>query len=350
MDPEQDIEALGRAAVERARQDVETFGWHVVMVSGGGDPGFLFTIGLWQTYQHPDILLFAPGEDPQGMAGRLQAVAQRVRAGEVFEPETLYEDLFGAHAGTFRPVAEGWYSYFLGTAIAFYESCDFPVLQLFWPDQGGYFPWHPDFTLALAPFQPLLYETTTNLANLPPAVAADVADAAEVAEVAEPPEHQILSLSSEDLFLDLDEETADGLIEDWRWLVGSGEAQVFHVTVFGDLFLQKGDGHIYRLDTGRAIFEEVAEDMDGWLRQVSAHGPEWFHLPVLIGLRSLGMTLGDDQVYSWRHPMFLGGAEDVNNVDLASATVRVSHLGRLAESVKDLPPGTQISGISFEPV
>ena len=341
MDPEQDLEALSRAAVERARQDVETFGWHIVMVSGGGDPGFLFTIGLWQTWRHPEILLFAPGEDPQGMAGRIQAVAQRVRAGEAFEPEALYEDLFGGYPGTFRPVAQGWYPYFLGTAMAFYEGYDFPVLQLFWPDKGGRFPWHPGFAVALAPFQPLLHETTTNLANLPPAVAA---------EVAESDEHQTISLSSEDLFIDLDEETADGLLEDWRWLLGDGEAQVFHVTVFGDLFLQKEDGRIYRLDTGRAFFEEVAADMDGWAEQVSIHGAKWFHLPVLIELRTLGMSLADGQVYSWRHPMFLGGTEDVNNVDLVSAVVHVSHLGRLAESVQDLPPGTQISGISFEPV
>lgn len=341
QDPEQDIEALGRAAVERARRDVEAFGWHVVMVSGGGDPGFLFTIGLWQTYGHPEIVLFAPSADPRGMAGRLQAVAERVKTGETFDTETLYEGLFGPYTGTFRPVAEGWYPYFLGTALAFYGGYDFPVLQLFWPDQSGHFPWDPDFTLALAPFQPLLHETTTNLANLPPAVAAEVDESGNV---------QTVSLSSDDLFIDLDEETADGLLEDWRWLVGSGETQVFHVTVFGDLFLQKADGRIYRLDTGRAFFEDVAEDADGWAEQAAIHGPRWFHLPVFLTLRSLGMTLADDQVYGWRHPPFLGGVEDADNVDLVSAPVHIRHLGKLAESVKDLPPGTPVSGVNLEPV
>ncbi|HEV2852633.1 MAG TPA: DUF4262 domain-containing protein [Thermoanaerobaculia bacterium] len=341
QDPEQDIQALGRAAVERARRDVEAFGWHVVMVSGGGDPGFLFTIGLWKTYGHPEILLFTPGEDPRGMAGRLQAVAQRVKAGETFEDEALQEGLFGPYPGTFRPVAQGWYPYFLGTALAFYESYDFPVLQLFWPDQAGRFPWEPDFTLSLAPFQPLLHETTTNLANLPPGVAAEVAESAELRTV---------SLSSDDLFVDLDEEAADGLLEDWRWLVGDGEAQVFHVTVFGDLFLQRKDGRIYRLETGRAFLEEVAEDVEDWAEQASVHGPRWFHLPVFLSLRSLGMTLVDDQIYGWRHPLFLGGAEDADNVALVSAPAHIRHLGRLAESVKDLPPGTPVGGVNFEPV
>ena len=341
MDPEQDIEALGRAALERAKQDVEAFGWHVVMVSGGGDPGFLFTIGLWKTYGHPEIILFAPGEDPRGMAGRLQAVAQRVKAGETFDAEALYEGLFGAYPGTFRAVAQDWYPYFLGTAMAFYESYDFPAFQLFWSDQDGRFPWEPDFALALAPFQPLLHETATNLANLPPGVAAEVAESEEL---------QTVSLSSDDLFIDLDEEAADALLEDWRWLVGSGEARVSHVTVFGDLFLQKEDGRIYRLETGRAFFEEVAEDTDGWAEQASVHGPRWFHLPVFLELRSLGMTLMEDQVYGWRHPPFLGGTEAADNVDMVSAPAHLSRLGKLAESVRDLPPGTPVSGLSVEPV
>lgn len=339
IDPEEDLEALGRAALERARRDVRAFGWHAVMVSGGGDPGFLFTIGLWQSYGHPEILLFAPAEDPRGMAGRLQAVAERIQANETFEGETLYEGLFGEAPGRFHPVAQGWYPFFLGTALAFYESYDFPVLQLFWPDQDGCFPWETGFAPLLFPFQPLLHETTTNVANLPPGVAAALAGSGQLDTV---------SLSSEDLFVELDEETSGALLEDWRWLVGD-DAEVFQVTVFGDLFLIAGDGHVHLLNTGWGIVEEVAEDQDRWAEEAAIHGPQWFHVPVFLELRSLGMLPSADQVYGWRHPLFLGGAETADNVELISAPVHISHLGRLAESTKDLPPGTPVSGFNFDP-
>src|SRR5215203_1751788 len=306
MNPEDDLEALGRAAVERARKDVEAFGWHVVLVSGGGDPGFLFTIGLWKTYGHPEILLFAPAEDPRGMAGRIQAVAERAKEGEAFAPETLY---------------------------------DFPVLQLFWPDEDGRFPWEAGFAPLLFPFQPLLYESTTNVANLPPGVATALADSGQLSTV---------SLSSEDLFVELDEETSGALLEDWRWLVGD-DAEVFQVTVFGDLFLTSGDGHVHLLNTGWGIFDEVAEDQDRWAEAAAVHGPQWFHVPVFLELRAMGMLPAGDQVYGWRRPLFLGGTETADNVDLIAAPVHVSHLGRLAESVKDLPPGMPISGYNFDP-
>src|SRR4051812_14492250 len=80
----------GKAAVERARQDVEKFGWHFLMIQGeNGRPGFLFTIGLWKTYKQPEILLFAPSEDPRAMAGRLVAVAKQVAAGEFLKSGTI---------------------------------------------------------------------------------------------------------------------------------------------------------------------------------------------------------------------------------------------------------------------
>ena len=82
---EAQLEALGRAAVERARKDVEKFGWHFVMIPGKGESGFLFTIGLWQTYKHPEIIAFSTTEDPQRIIGRFTSVAKRIAAGERFE-------------------------------------------------------------------------------------------------------------------------------------------------------------------------------------------------------------------------------------------------------------------------
>jgi len=152
------LEELGKAAVERAAKDVEEYGWHGVAVSGEGSaPGFIFTIGLWRTYKHPEIILFAPSQDPQGMAGRLLAVAKRIAAGEKFETTKSYEGLFGRFSGTFRRVDPHWYVHYLGTAAAYYENFEFPAIQLFWPDSKGRFPWSNDFTPDLRQYQPTLY-------------------------------------------------------------------------------------------------------------------------------------------------------------------------------------------------
>jgi hypothetical protein len=337
---DQDQEAAGRAAIARARKDVELYGWHVVMIQGDGEPGFLFTIGLWQSYRHPEIVLFAPSEDPSGMAGRIQAVAERVSEEEVFEADSTHESLFGRFAGAFRTVDCVWYPWFLGTAMAFYGGIDFPVLQLFWPDGEGTFPWDQGFSAELFPFQPHLFESTAAPANLPPSVASEIEASGSL---------KTQTLSASDLFIDLESAKSDLLLEDWRWLVGP-DAEVLRVTIFGDLFLSTPDGHVHWLDTGAGLYEEVAETLEEWGRAAQARGPEWFHLKALLDLRELGVDLTAGQVYSWTQPPMLGGEETAENVGFIDAFVHISLMGRIAYAIKDIPPGTPITDIKFDPL
>ena len=154
-------------------------------------------------------------------------------------------------------------------------------------------------------------------------------------------------LGPADLFVTTDPKTKDLLLEDWRWKVGSA-AKVFRVTVFGDLFTQDPGGEIYWLDTGSGQYVEVAKSVEQWADAAKIHGEEWFHWDTLRKLRSLGVKLGEGQVYSWRHNPMLGGAESVENVDVVSLEVHVSHSGRTAKAIKDLPPGAKIDNFEFE--
>jgi hypothetical protein len=324
MDLEElDPQAAGRAALERVHRDVELYGWHVVLIQGDEEPGFLFTIGLWQTFRHPEILLFAPSEDPTGMAGRLQPVAERVSEGEVFEPDSVHEEIFGRFSGAFRTVERQWYPWFLGTAMAFYGGVDFPVVQLFWPDRDGTFPWETGFSAELHPFQPLLFENVASLANLPPSVGMEV-DTAEGVPTQ--------TLSGRDLFIDWD------------------DVELLRVTVFGDLFLTTPDGHVHWLNTGAGLYREVADSVEEWGRRAQQHGAEWFHLRAFLDLREMGVGLDEGEVYSWTHPPMLGGDESAENIGPADVRVHVSQMGRTALAIKDLPPGTAITDIKFEPV
>ena len=122
------------------------------------------------------------------------------------------------------------------------------------------------------------------------------------------------------------------------------------MTVFGDLFLRTGDGRIHWLDTGRNRYVEAARNVEQWADAANAHRMEWFHVSTLLALRARGVKLAPGQVYSWRHPPYLGGTETADNVDLVFLEVHVSNAGRLANAVKDVPPGTKIENIDFQPV
>lgn len=48
-------------------------------------------------------------------------------------------------------------------------------------------------------------------------------------------------------------------------------------------------------------------------------------------------------------PLVLGGSDDVSNLEISPLVVWVSLSGQIHEQVKDLPPGTPISGVSLRP-
>jgi hypothetical protein len=147
-----------RESLERLRKAVQENGWQLLFVTSEtkDEPAFVYTTGLWKSYKHPEILVFSPTKDPRTLGGVLSALAKRVAAGERFEPGKTYPDVFGKHSGAFRTVHGERYPDYLGTAGAFYSTFDFPALQLFWPDDGGRFPWDAEFNKNFASLQPLL--------------------------------------------------------------------------------------------------------------------------------------------------------------------------------------------------
>jgi MbtH protein len=157
-------------------------------------------------------------------------------------------------------------------------------------------------------------------------------------------------LAREELFVETSAETRRDLLADWRWKVGN-DAQVFRVSVFGDLFTTTPEGRIYWLDTGRGSYLEIAADADDWSGQLAdPRAQEWFHWPTLQALRSAGIELKEGQVFSWIQSPLLGGNESVDNVHFLSLEVHVSNHGRLAEALKDVPPGTRITNIQWTPL
>ncbi|HWN09129.1 MAG TPA: MbtH family NRPS accessory protein [Pyrinomonadaceae bacterium] len=143
----------------------------------------------------------------------------------------------------------------------------------------------------------------------------------------------------ENFFVELGADSTDHLLDDWRWKVGD-EAAIFRVTVFGDVFTQTPDGHIYLLDTGRGNYVEAAEDAKKWAELVEIR-PDWFRWNTLQELRSLGVELPPGKVFSWQHFPMAGGSEAVGNIDWVSPTVHISVSGQLAEAIKKKAAGQQ---------
>lgn len=312
---------LMQKAVAKAKADIQKFGWHILMVKGDGTPGFMYTVGLWQSYKKPEILLFAPAEDPSGLQGTFAGIVKRVIQGEALKSGVVISKAFKNHDGAVQNVLPSWFPSFLGTAGAVYGNFDFPAVQLYWPDQRGLFPWQSGFDPDLFRFQPILYQDNLILAN----VGYD-----EIQRIVQAGGAKGLEASLADLFVKTDDASKGDLLESWRWRVGS-QAELRQVTVFGDLVLKTPDGHIHWLDTGSDTYEDIAKDSEAGGKLTFNAPAIFFHASTLLHFRMLKYLPKEGEVYSWIHSPLLGGQDVADNFEVVPVRVHLSATGQLAQ-------------------
>jgi len=150
---------------QKLRDDVAEYGWHVIKVLDQPDaPGWAYSVGLFQNYDHPEIIVF--GEDLDLMHSIINRVGDDVRSGKTFEIDHKYPDLIDAYSCIFKNVAPIWHDYFLAFASGFYNRSNYPVLQCFWPDFDSRFPWESNFSEDLISAQPLLFNDDLSSARV----------------------------------------------------------------------------------------------------------------------------------------------------------------------------------------
>ena len=79
----------------------------------------------------------------------------------------------------------------------------------------------------------------------------------------------------------------------------------------------------------------------------SSEGARYLMIGLASEAESAGLRPGEAEVYSFRVPPALGGAVDLENVELSDFVVATHIAGQIHQQIKDLPPGTQISGVSL---
>lgn len=150
---------------------------------------------------------------------------------------------------------------------------------------------------------------------------------------------------------------ADGdPLTDWRCLVGA-DAQIRLLTAMGDVFLLKPRGLLRRpgvflLDTASAQLNDLQSDWQTFKERIMANPDKtvglWLKYDLLAELTAMGKILHHGQCFSPTIPPFLGGPYQASNFEPTPWRVHLSILGQTFTQVKDLPPGTQISGFRIK--
>jgi len=145
------------AADSRMFSNIREFGCSIINVAGDGRPDFSYSIGLYASFGHPEILVV--GLDSERAMSLINLAGERIAEGTAFEDGAVSDHLVRALAVAFVAVDRAHYADRVGIARWFYGALGpdaFPVLQLVWPDRNGLFPWAQDFDPALRAMQPVL--------------------------------------------------------------------------------------------------------------------------------------------------------------------------------------------------
>lgn len=137
--------------------DVHKYGWHILKVPEDNvGPGFCFSVGLYYTYGHPELLVMGLPLDVGHKA--LNSAGARIAHGEVFHARDRYTDLLENFSCSFVPISRDRHEDYLGYAKWFYRDLGtpFPALQLVWPDKEGHLPWDEGYDQDCAKQQHLL--------------------------------------------------------------------------------------------------------------------------------------------------------------------------------------------------
>lgn len=140
---------------QKVIDDIAKFGWHCVnILPEGSAVAYSFTVGMFHTYQYPELIIFGL---PADIAHEILSVAvdtiQRKKPIDLSRPT---DELLEGYSCCFVEVPTSQYRDHVGFCRWYYEGNGFPLYQIVWPSREGIFPWHPEASSEFKETQPVI--------------------------------------------------------------------------------------------------------------------------------------------------------------------------------------------------
>jgi len=140
---------------ESIKEIVEKHGWYIALFHATDYlPSFAYTIGLWKTFGHPEVISF--GFKIETLGAILNMAGDKIKAGETIQTSRDYDDFFENGRAQFINVHEENLKDYFGYGLWYNEHKPFPALQLVWTDRLNHFPWDANYEEEFIYKQPLL--------------------------------------------------------------------------------------------------------------------------------------------------------------------------------------------------
>lgn len=149
--------------------------------------------------------------------------------------------------------------------------------------------------------------------------------------------------------IDLDAYLLDAEAQPWgEWLAPfapplPAQFDLFLVTRFLDVFLIYPDGSVNWLETQAGRLTQVAPSRAEFEVAMETDYPLWLMTGAVDAAVARGLKLGVGQCYAFKVPPMLGGAYDLDNVEVDDVETGLRVLGGIFDQAKALPPGARVS-------
>jgi len=141
--------------LEKTKLNIERYGLQVISIRASDYlPSFSYSVGLLQSFQHPEIICFGLNIDLMHVL--INDVAGIIKKEGKIEPGKAYSNILENFDVQFLSVDPRNTGDYFGIALKYYKSENIPAMQLVWPDNANRFPWELNFQEGLIYKQPLL--------------------------------------------------------------------------------------------------------------------------------------------------------------------------------------------------
>lgn len=130
-------------------ENIKKYGWQYQYVfdKAGEKQDFSYTIGLEESFSHPDIMIF--GLRREQMHQILSGLVNDIKKGRIFKPNKKTGDVVaGDNEVIFKPLKEEFIPEYAGIAARFYKK-PFRVYIMLWPDKNNILPTEPGCELTV---------------------------------------------------------------------------------------------------------------------------------------------------------------------------------------------------------
>ena len=144
---------------EEIAEAVRSEGWYALHIPDH-QPPFLYSIGLMQTLQHPEFIMF--GLEADEIHALFRQLIADIRGGRSYAEPGVHTITIGTdqHLVGFGRVHPTQHELYLGFALSFGREIDrwgdLKAMQVFWPDSRGKFPFDPGCAWEVYELQPRL--------------------------------------------------------------------------------------------------------------------------------------------------------------------------------------------------